>query len=93
VLTDWLNLSPEMLLKISTAFIRPGVSDNAERQWLCADLCPGDRTNRDREGTGEQSGCGQAGVQRPASTILSQRRKIGRVQITLEPELREHVPS
>ena len=36
VLTDWLNLSPQMLLKISTAFIRPGVNDNAERQWLCA---------------------------------------------------------
>ena len=36
VLIDWLNLSPEMLLKISTAFIRPGVSNNAERQWLCA---------------------------------------------------------
>jgi hypothetical protein len=36
VLTDWLNLSPQMLLKISTAFIRPGVPDIAERQWLSA---------------------------------------------------------
>jgi serine/threonine protein kinase len=36
VLTDWLNLSPEMLLKISTAFIRPGASDMPERQWLSA---------------------------------------------------------
>ncbi len=36
VMTSWLNLSPEMLLKMSTAFIRPSVSDLAERQWLSA---------------------------------------------------------
>ena len=36
VMTSWLNLSPEMLLKMSTAFIRPAVSDLPERQWLCA---------------------------------------------------------
>jgi Protein kinase domain len=36
VLTDWVNLSPEMLLRISNAFIRPGVPDPGERQWLCA---------------------------------------------------------
>ncbi|HEY3664055.1 MAG TPA: hypothetical protein VGL24_12955, partial [Chthoniobacterales bacterium] len=36
VMTDWLNLSPAMLLQMSSAFIRPGVSDLAERQWLSA---------------------------------------------------------
>jgi hypothetical protein len=36
VLTDWANLSPQMLLTISTAFIRPSVADIAERQWLSA---------------------------------------------------------
>ena len=36
IMTDWLNLSPTMLLTISTAFIRPAVSDLAERQWLSA---------------------------------------------------------
>ncbi len=36
VMTSWLNLSPEMLLKMSTAFIRPAVSDIPERQWLSA---------------------------------------------------------
>ena len=36
VMTGWLNLSPEMLLKMSTAFIRPGVADVPERQWLSA---------------------------------------------------------
>ena len=36
VMTDWLNLSPDMLLKMSTAFIRPGVPDIPERQWLNA---------------------------------------------------------
>ncbi len=36
VMTDWQNLSPSMLLKMATAFIRPAVSDNPERQWLSA---------------------------------------------------------
>jgi len=36
VMTSWLNLSPDMLLKMSIAFIRPGVVDVPERQWLCA---------------------------------------------------------
>ena len=36
VMTGWLNLSPEMLLKMSTAFIRPAVADIPERQWLSA---------------------------------------------------------
>ena len=36
VMTSWLNLSPQMLLKMSTAFIRPAVSGVPERQWLCA---------------------------------------------------------
>jgi len=36
VMTGWLNLSPDMLLKMSIAFIRPGVVDVPERQWLCA---------------------------------------------------------
>jgi tRNA A-37 threonylcarbamoyl transferase component Bud32 len=36
VMTDWLNLSPQMLLTMSTAFIRPAVSDVSERQWLSA---------------------------------------------------------
>jgi serine/threonine protein kinase len=36
VMTGWLNLPPDMLLKMSTAFIRPGIADVAERQWLCA---------------------------------------------------------
>jgi len=36
VLTDWLNLSPQMLLQMSSAFIRARVADNAERQWLSA---------------------------------------------------------
>jgi len=36
VMTGWLNLSPEMLLKMSTAFIRPPAADVPERQWLCA---------------------------------------------------------
>jgi hypothetical protein len=36
VMTDWLNLSPQMLLTMSTAFIRPAVSDIPERQWLSA---------------------------------------------------------
>jgi hypothetical protein len=36
VLTAWLNLSRQMLLTMSTAFIRPAVSDIAGRQWLSA---------------------------------------------------------
>ncbi|MEO7725496.1 MAG: serine/threonine-protein kinase [Chthoniobacterales bacterium] len=36
VMTDWRSLAPAMLLKMSTAFIRPGVSDLTERQWLSA---------------------------------------------------------
>ena len=36
VMTDWRNLSPKMLLTISTAFIRPGAADNPDRQWLSA---------------------------------------------------------
>ncbi len=36
VMTDWLNLSPQMLLTMSTAFIRPGVTDDPDRQWLSA---------------------------------------------------------
>jgi serine/threonine protein kinase len=36
VMTGWLNLPPDMLLRMSTAFIRPGVADVPERQWLCA---------------------------------------------------------
>jgi hypothetical protein len=36
VMTDWPNLSLQMLLTMSTAFIRPAVSDLAERQWLSA---------------------------------------------------------
>ncbi len=36
VMTDWLNLSPKMLLAMSTAFIRPGVTDGPDRQWLSA---------------------------------------------------------
>ncbi|MBA2436559.1 MAG: protein kinase [Chthoniobacterales bacterium] len=36
VMTDWQNLAPAMLLKMSTAFIRPAVSDVPERQWLSA---------------------------------------------------------
>jgi tRNA A-37 threonylcarbamoyl transferase component Bud32 len=36
VMTYWANLSPRMLLTISTAFIRPAVFDRAERQWLSA---------------------------------------------------------
>lgn len=47
VMTDWLNLSPAMLLKMSTAFIRPGVSDLAERQWLSALFAA--QTGQDKE--------------------------------------------
>ncbi|MBA3543025.1 MAG: serine/threonine protein kinase [Chthoniobacterales bacterium] len=36
VMTSWLNLSPQTLLTMSTAFIRPQVEDLAERQWLSA---------------------------------------------------------
>jgi hypothetical protein len=36
VMTGWLNLPPDMLLRMSTAFIRPGIADVPERQWLCA---------------------------------------------------------
>ena len=36
VMTRWLNLSPQMLLTMSTAFIRPGVSDIPERELRCA---------------------------------------------------------
>ncbi len=36
VMVRWLNLSPQMLLTMSTAFIRPGVRDVAERRWLSA---------------------------------------------------------
>ncbi len=36
VMTDWRNLSPKMLLAISTAFIRPAGTDVPERQWLSA---------------------------------------------------------
>jgi predicted Ser/Thr protein kinase len=36
VMSDWLNLSPEMLLKMATSFVHPAVADNAERQWLGA---------------------------------------------------------
>lgn len=36
VMTGWVNLPPDMLLKMSTAFIRPAVADLPERQWLCA---------------------------------------------------------
>ena len=36
IMTDWANVSPRMLLTISTGFIRPALSDFAERQWLSA---------------------------------------------------------
>ncbi|HSU86050.1 MAG TPA: protein kinase [Chthoniobacterales bacterium] len=36
VMSEWVNLSPEMLLGMATSFVRPGMSDNAERQWLSA---------------------------------------------------------
>ena len=36
VMTGWLNLSPEMLLKMSTAFIRPTGADIPKRQWRSA---------------------------------------------------------
>ncbi len=36
VLSGWTNLSPKMLLKMSTAFTGPSVSDVPERQWLSA---------------------------------------------------------
>jgi hypothetical protein len=32
----WDKLSPQTLLAISTAFVKPNASDAAERQWLCA---------------------------------------------------------
>ena len=35
-MTDWLNLSPKMLLTMSTAFIRPGAADLPRREWLSA---------------------------------------------------------
>jgi len=35
-MTGWLNLSPEMLLKMSTAFIRPAGADIPKRQWRSA---------------------------------------------------------
>ncbi len=38
VMVRWLNLSPQMLLTMSTAFIRPSVPDVAERQWLSANF-------------------------------------------------------
>lgn len=47
VMTDWLNLSPAMLLKMSTTFIRPGVSHLAERQWLSALFAA--QTGQDKE--------------------------------------------
>ncbi|CAN5497066.1 hypothetical protein BH20VER3_BH20VER3_15100 [soil metagenome] len=33
VMTNWLNLPPQMLLAMSSAFIRPAVPDIPERQW------------------------------------------------------------
>ena len=36
VMTDWLNLSPQMLLTMSTAFIRSNAADAPEREWLSA---------------------------------------------------------
>ena len=33
---DWLKFDPQMLLTMSKSFVRPGASDAAERQWLCA---------------------------------------------------------
>ncbi|MBA3962334.1 MAG: protein kinase [Chthoniobacterales bacterium] len=36
VMTDWRNLSPQVLLSMSTAFIRAAASNVPERQWLCA---------------------------------------------------------
>jgi tRNA A-37 threonylcarbamoyl transferase component Bud32/predicted RNA-binding Zn-ribbon protein involved in translation (DUF1610 family) len=36
LMSDWLSLSPEMLLKMATGFIRPGASDLGEREWLSA---------------------------------------------------------
>lgn len=33
VMTDWLNLPPTMLLRMSTAFIRPGASEISQRNW------------------------------------------------------------
>jgi hypothetical protein len=36
VMTRWQNLSPQMLLAMSTAFIQPGVPDLAKREWLIA---------------------------------------------------------
>ena len=36
VMTDWWNLSPKTLLTMSSAFIRPGVADDPDREWLCA---------------------------------------------------------
>ncbi len=36
VMVRWLNLSPSMLLSMSTAFIRAGFSGTAEREWQSA---------------------------------------------------------
>ena len=35
-MSDWLNVSTKMRLTSPTAFIRPGVTDDPDRQWLCA---------------------------------------------------------
>jgi hypothetical protein len=32
----WTQFSPKTLLALSTAFIRPGAPDTADREWLCA---------------------------------------------------------
>lgn len=33
---DWQKFAPKTLLAVSNAFIQPGASDAADRQWLCA---------------------------------------------------------
>ncbi len=42
VMTDWLNLSPKMLLAMSTAFIRPAAADAAGTAMADCDFCRAD---------------------------------------------------
>ena len=77
VMTDWLNLSPKMLLTMSRAFIRPGVADDPEREWLCAIFAK--ETGQPERGAraGAKGRRGKAGICRSASAVLSRHEEIG----------------
>jgi hypothetical protein len=73
VMTGWLNLSPDMLLKMSIAFIRPGVVDVPERQWLRG----AHRTNGGRQRIGREGRGGKSEFSRSAAAFFPHRKEVG----------------